>query len=203
MTLPDPNPQRLSDQERDEAVAALRTHLELGRLSPAEYDERVRAAVAARTAAELAPLFGDLPAPHPGYLGAAQPTWPTYPAGGRPAEPGAPGYPPAPPYGSTSSPYGSPPSPYGSPPSPYGGPTSPYGSPTKPGGLVPRGPGGTPQRSQNDKMLDTVQALIWPIAIVLLIFGDSGIWPVILAIIVSTAIGAYRGNRKRRQPPPY
>ncbi|NLI86251.1 MAG: DUF1707 domain-containing protein [Propionibacterium sp.] len=189
MTLPDQNPLRLSALERDEAVAALRTHLELGRLSQAEFDERAQAALAARTAAELGPLFADLPAPHPGFLDAAQPTWPTYPAGGRPPEPGAPGYAPAGPPGSLTSPYGS--------------PASPYGSPATPGALVPRPPGVPPVRSQTDKTLDTVQALIWPIAIVLLLFGDAGIWPIILAIVVSTSIRAYRGNVKRRQPPPY
>jgi hypothetical protein len=179
MSLPDPTPQRLSDRERDAAVSALRAHLDVGRLTQAEFDERMQAALAARTPAEIAPLFGDLPDPHPDYLASAQPTWNTYPAGGRPPEPGAPTY--------------------GSPT--YGAPSAPYGTP-QPGGLVPR-PNTPLPRTQTDRILDTVQALLWPVAIVLLIFGDAGIWPIILAIIVSTAIGAYRGQRKRRQPPPY
>lgn len=157
MTLPDPLARRLSDHERDDAVAALRTHFEVGRLEPAEFDTRMQAALTAIAASDLAPLFSDLPQPHPAVLTVNQPTWNTYPAAGRPPQAG---------------------------------------------GLVPRNPAPRPVRTQTDRMLDSVQALIWPVAILLLIFGNSGIAPIILAIIVSTAIGAYRGN-KRRQPPPY
>ena len=56
---------RISDAEREAAVSALGEHFAAGRLTREEYDERSERAYAARTAAEVAPLFTDLPAPHP------------------------------------------------------------------------------------------------------------------------------------------
>lgn len=56
---------RISDAEREAAVSALGEHFAAGRLTREEYDERSDRAYAARTAAEVAPLFTDLPAPHP------------------------------------------------------------------------------------------------------------------------------------------
>ncbi|MGO4956817.1 DUF1707 SHOCT-like domain-containing protein [Luteococcus sp. Sow4_B9] len=56
---------RIGDQERDEAVAQLREHHALGRIDASEFDERMSSALAARTLADLALLFGDLP-PLPG-----------------------------------------------------------------------------------------------------------------------------------------
>lgn len=62
----DPSPQqRLSDAERDEAASMLREHFELGRLDASEFDDRLSAALSARFADDLAPLFADLPDPHP------------------------------------------------------------------------------------------------------------------------------------------
>ena len=61
---------RVGSQERDTAVAALRTHLEAGRLTPEEYEERSVTASRARTWAEIAPLFADLPDPRPGPVAA-------------------------------------------------------------------------------------------------------------------------------------
>ena len=55
---------RIGDAERDAAVEALGEHFAAGRISKDEYDERAGAAWTARTQAELAPLFGDLPLPH-------------------------------------------------------------------------------------------------------------------------------------------
>jgi hypothetical protein len=52
---------RASDQERDEAVQRLQTAFAEGRLDDREFDERMRAALAARTRTDLAPLFDDLP----------------------------------------------------------------------------------------------------------------------------------------------
>lgn len=68
MATDDPIPQRLSDAERDEAVAMLRTHYEAGRLDEAEFAERMEAALSARTADQLPPLFTDLPDPRPAPL---------------------------------------------------------------------------------------------------------------------------------------
>jgi hypothetical protein len=56
---------RISDAEREAAVSALGEHYAAGRLTREEYDERADRALKARTAAEVAPLFTDLPAPHP------------------------------------------------------------------------------------------------------------------------------------------
>ena len=67
----DPVPQRLSDAERDAAAQMLREHFEAGRLDAGEFDERLSAALSARIAAELQPLFADLPAPRPDAVGAA------------------------------------------------------------------------------------------------------------------------------------
>jgi hypothetical protein len=55
---------RIGDAERDEACRALGEHFAAGRLTRAEFDERTTAAWAARTRADLGPLFADLPAPH-------------------------------------------------------------------------------------------------------------------------------------------
>lgn len=55
---------RIADADREAAVAALGEHFAVGRLTKEEYDERCEAAWAARTQAELRPLFADLPGPH-------------------------------------------------------------------------------------------------------------------------------------------
>jgi hypothetical protein len=59
------NPElRIGDAEREAAVAALSEHYAAGRLSRDEFDERTAVALTAPTMSALAPLFGDLPAPH-------------------------------------------------------------------------------------------------------------------------------------------
>ncbi|MEV8373349.1 DUF1707 domain-containing protein [Kribbella sp. NPDC056861] len=52
---------RVGDREREEAVARLGEHYEAGRLSAEEHQERVGEALQAKTQAELAALFVDLP----------------------------------------------------------------------------------------------------------------------------------------------
>jgi hypothetical protein len=74
---------RASDADRDRVIELLRTALADGRLDPAEFDERLDAALAARTIEALAPLTADLIAP-PGGAGAL-----TLPFAGRPAKPAA------------------------------------------------------------------------------------------------------------------
>ena len=64
--MSEPVPQRIGDAERDRAADYLRDHMSVGRLSQEEFDERVTAALQARTSADLEPLFSDLPAPKPG-----------------------------------------------------------------------------------------------------------------------------------------
>jgi Domain of unknown function (DUF1707) len=59
---------RIGTQEREAAIAILGEHLARGRLEITEYEQRAGAAAAARTRAELRPLFADLPPPHPTFL---------------------------------------------------------------------------------------------------------------------------------------
>jgi DUF1707 SHOCT-like domain len=56
---------RVSQAERDEVVALLAGHFADGRLTVEEYEERVEAALAARTGRDLEPLLADLPAADP------------------------------------------------------------------------------------------------------------------------------------------
>ena len=56
---------RIGDVEREQAASALGAHLRAGRLDVGEYDERLQSAFAARTAADLTPLFTDLPGGSP------------------------------------------------------------------------------------------------------------------------------------------
>ena len=52
---------RASDDDREETVRQLQRGLQDGRLTVEEFDERVRAAYAARTLGELDDLIHDLP----------------------------------------------------------------------------------------------------------------------------------------------
>lgn len=61
---------RIGDAERERAAAALGEHFAQGRLTFDEHSERLEKIWGARTEADLAPLFRDLPAPHP-----APPAW--------------------------------------------------------------------------------------------------------------------------------
>lgn len=56
---------RIGDAEREQAVQSLGEHLRAGRLTMVEYDDRLQQAFAARTDAELTPLFADLPGGEP------------------------------------------------------------------------------------------------------------------------------------------
>jgi hypothetical protein len=56
---------RIGEAERAEAQRALQHHLNAGRLQLADFVERFACASGAVTAAEIAALFADLPAPHP------------------------------------------------------------------------------------------------------------------------------------------
>jgi hypothetical protein len=52
---------RVSDAERDQAVAELSEHFQAGRLTQDEFDDRSGRALRARTGADLGGLFNDLP----------------------------------------------------------------------------------------------------------------------------------------------
>jgi Domain of unknown function (DUF1707) len=56
---------RISDADRDRAIAELSEHFQAGRLTADELDDRTGRALQARTAADLAALFTDLPRQHP------------------------------------------------------------------------------------------------------------------------------------------
>jgi hypothetical protein len=66
---PEPAPRdpdlRVSQADRDEVVKVLAGHFADGRLTVEEYEERVEAALAARTGRDLEPLLEDLPAADP------------------------------------------------------------------------------------------------------------------------------------------
>jgi len=55
-------PVRASDQDREAVVQRLQAAFAEGRLDDDEFDQRMRAALTARTSANLAPLLDDLPA---------------------------------------------------------------------------------------------------------------------------------------------
>lgn len=69
----------VSDSDRQAAVAALTVHLQSGRLSSTEFEQRQVEADAARTWAQIQALFGDLPAPHPQRPPTATPSLPGVP----------------------------------------------------------------------------------------------------------------------------
>jgi hypothetical protein len=61
-----PSPQlRISDQDRESALAALGDHLTVGRIDIDEFGERSAKVTAAKTRGELSEVFLDLPEPHP------------------------------------------------------------------------------------------------------------------------------------------
>ena len=63
---------RIGDADRERAQGRLAEHYAAGRLDKDEYDERLDQIWAARTHAELAPVFRDLPgAPRPPGVGGA------------------------------------------------------------------------------------------------------------------------------------
>lgn len=178
MTSMDPVPQRLSDADRDAAVDLLRVHLDAGRLDQVEFSERMNLALQARTSSDFSPLFFDLPAPRPSGLASDTPTWKTYPGAG----------------GSSSGPV----SPTASPRSPE--PSYPYGDAGPSNLPVPYAPGPVPRR-RGSNALNMAQALVWPVAIFLFIFGHGGFTVIGMAIVASIILGQL--SRNRRQPPPY
>jgi hypothetical protein len=62
---PEPHSIRIGNSEREQAVTVLGDHFAQGRLTPDEFEDRMTAAYAARTAADLDRLFDDLPRPVP------------------------------------------------------------------------------------------------------------------------------------------
>lgn len=67
---------RIGTAERERAAASLAEHFAAGRLDVEEYDDRVARAYAAKTTADLAMLFSDLPRPMPVPASPAAPVRP-------------------------------------------------------------------------------------------------------------------------------
>ena len=63
---------RASDTDRDRVTARLRDHFAEGRLTPGELDERISAALSARTFGDLRRVVADLPGPIPARTAEAQ-----------------------------------------------------------------------------------------------------------------------------------
>jgi Flp pilus assembly protein TadB len=66
-----PGSLRVSDADRDRAIAELSEHYQAGRLTTEELEERTSRALQARTAADLAAQFTDLPRQQPAVPAAA------------------------------------------------------------------------------------------------------------------------------------
>jgi hypothetical protein len=67
---------RVSDADRDRVTARLREHFAEGRLTQDELDERISAALNAKTFGDLRPVMADLPEPAPAPAQAARnPQW--------------------------------------------------------------------------------------------------------------------------------
>ena len=64
---------RVSDVDRDRVTGQLRDHFAAGRITPGELDERLSAALNAKTFGDLRRIMADLPGPVPAPLGAAPP----------------------------------------------------------------------------------------------------------------------------------
>lgn len=70
---------RASDADREHVTARLREHFAAGRLTSDELDDRISAALNAKTYGELRQLMGDLPEPALAAPGAAQHPYPAAP----------------------------------------------------------------------------------------------------------------------------
>lgn len=72
-----PSSIRISDTEREDALAKLGEHMSTGRLDIDEYGDRSAKVATAKTRGDLLGLFGDLPEPKPAFgqprTGAVQP----------------------------------------------------------------------------------------------------------------------------------
>jgi hypothetical protein len=68
---------RISDADRERVAARLREHFAQGRLSSDELDERISAALTAKTIGDLRPIMADLPDPAPvaPYTSRPTPPW--------------------------------------------------------------------------------------------------------------------------------
>jgi TM2 domain-containing membrane protein YozV len=186
VATPDPRSIRIGTAEREQAVKALGEHFAQGRLEPAEFEERMTAAYAARTASELDRLFDDLPgAPtgHPpaGPFSAGQHPTGQYPTGQYPTGQYA--------AGPATAQYRTGGFPGASPPAPYTG-----GQPAVPGGYDPQAPYGRDPvsgfpYSDRSKVVAGLLQLFLPIGIGRLYAGHTGIGIAQLLLTLFFGIG--------------
>src|SRR5690349_6657896 len=71
---------RVSDADRDRVSDQLRDHFAAGRITSGELDERLSAALSAKTFGDLRRIMADLPGPVPALRHAAQPSLRATPA---------------------------------------------------------------------------------------------------------------------------
>ena len=71
---------RVSDGDRDRVTAQLSDHFAAGRITPGELDERLSAALSAKTFGDLGRIMADLPRSVPAPLGAVAPPLSASPA---------------------------------------------------------------------------------------------------------------------------
>jgi hypothetical protein len=88
---------RVSDADREQVTARLREHFAEGRLTSEELDERITAALSAKTVGELRGVMADLPEPAPFGPRAGQAP-PFGPGAGQPPAPGPQGWQGQPPW---------------------------------------------------------------------------------------------------------
>ena len=188
VATPDPRSIRIGTAEREQAVKALGEHFAQGRLEPAEFEERMTAAYAARTASELDRLFDDLPS-ESGQYPTTQSAIGGYPTGHHPA--GWPGVGQHPTGGNAA---GFPPAPYaGS--HPYTGPNPLIGGHLVPHrGYDPEAPYGRDPvsgfpYSDRSKVVAGLLQLFLPIGIGRLYAGHTGIGIAQLLLTVFFGLG--------------
>jgi hypothetical protein len=194
------NEMRVGDAEREAAAAELREHFASGRLTQEELDERLDRVLGAKTRADLAAVFTDLPSGR-GWAGAGAPGGQSG-LGGQPWSSGSNG-----PFG-PNGPFGQG-GPFG-PGGPFGargsfGPCGPFGQ----GG--PFGPAGQARwRATSGAVISTIiMSMILSVAMfVMLMVGILGIFglgvarPIgILLVVLSFVLRRIFGIRRRGQGP--
>lgn len=166
---------RIGDAEREGAVARLQDHLAAGRLSPEEFNERMGRALEARTGADLAQLFIDLPGGDVTYTPGQPVTYGSGPDLGPSGD-----YPPYDPYALTG------------PQAPGAEPVAYYGTPEQ-GELAATEP--------YQPKLWYAQWWILLIAILVSSGADGRLWFLVPAAAIWIWV-IYPSMHKRRQPPP-
>ncbi len=66
--------------------------------------------------------------------------------------------------------------------------------------VVPGTPGPLPAPSSFEVLIGTLAKLVWPVAILLIVFTKATFWPVLItAIVAGTILGALKRNLKQRR----